>query len=245
MTKNITVQVVKDYDELSITAAKLFAGEVQAKPSGVFGFATGGTPEGMYASLIDMSKAGAIDLTKLTAFNLDEYFPIDPQNSQSYAYYMATKLFDAAGVPHDNRNMPSGTAACPTTECAQYEEKIRAAGGIDLQILGIGNNGHIGFNEPDSVFTSVTSHVALAEETTIANARYFERREDVPTHAISMGIKTIMMAKKILLLASGEPKAKILSAAINGPITPQVPASALQLHRDVTVIADACAAKYL
>ena len=245
MLKNITLHVAENYDELSKAAAILFAKKVNENPTGVYGFATGGTPEGMYAELVKMSEKNEVDLTKITAFNLDEYVPLSQDNPQSYFYYMASKLFDATGVPKKNRHIPKGDGANPQKESADYEKKITEAGGINLQILGIGTNGHIGFNEPANTFAGQTSYVALTPETIDANARFFEDINDVPKFAISMGIQTIMMAETLLLLASGQSKAKIMREALLGPITPQVPASALQMHRHVIVIADKEAAKYL
>jgi glucosamine-6-phosphate deaminase len=245
MLKNITLHIVEDYNALSKSAAQLFAEAVKAKPAGTYGFATGGTPEGMYEELTKMSAANEIDLTKITAFNLDEYVSLSRDNPQSYFYYMATKLFDAAKVPLQNRHIPQGDSPCPHNESAAYEEKINESGGIDLQILGIGTNGHIGFNEPSDTFAGQTSYVALAQETINVNARFFDDISEVPKYAISMGMQTIMMAETLLLLASGSSKAKILHEALTGPITPKVPASALQMHRNLIVIADKAAAKYL
>jgi len=245
MLKNITLHVVENYNALSITAAKLFAKTVNANPTGTYGFATGGTPEGMYEALTKMSAAKEVDLTKIAAFNLDEYASLTQDDPQSYCYYMAKKLFDPTGVPLQNRHIPKGDASCPHAESAAYEKKIIESGGIDLQILGIGTNGHIGFNEPAGTFAGQTAYVALAEETINVNARYFDNPNDVPRFAISMGIQTIMMAETILLLASGDSKAQIMREALMGPITPLVPASALQMHRHVIVIADKAAAKYL
>ena len=245
MTKNITVHVTPDYQSMSQMAAKLFAQTVSQNPKAVYGFATGGTPEGMYQDLVKMSQAGTVNISEITAFNLDEYTPLSPSNPQSYAHYRATKLFDHVGIPQSRRNIPKGDAPCPTAEAAAYETKIISAGGIHLQILGIGTNGHIGFNEPADTFPGPTAHVALTQSTIDANARYFNNITDVPKHAISMGMQSIMMAKSILLLASGSTKAKILSQALTGPITPQVPASVLQLHQNVTVIVDKPAAAFL
>lgn len=242
MQKNISLHIEEDYKGLSTLAANIFAQAVHSMPKGVYGFATGGTPEGMYKELVEMVKVGNLDMSQITAFNLDEYVPILPDNTQSYSYYMATKLFDAVGVT--NRNIPSGNALDNSHECIMYEKKIADCGGIDLQILGIGTNGHIGFNEPSDIFSCDTGYVELTQSTIDANARFFENSEQVPKHAISMGMKTIMMAEKLMLLASGESKAKILHDALTGPITPKVPASVLQLHRNVIVIADKAAATY-
>lgn len=243
---NIIIKITNDYSELSIQASQIFAQAVNANPAGSFGFATGSTPEGMYERLSQMCKNRETDLSQITAFNLDEYVSLKPCDPQSYHYFMSTMLFDAAGVPAQNRNIPSGDAPCPIAECAAYDSKIAKADTIDLQILGIGTNGHIGFNEPNpSYFPKQTSYVELAEATILANSRLFDDINDVPTHAITMGLQTIMMAKQIMLLASGESKAKIMREALFGPITPMVPASVLQLHQNVIVIADKAAAKYL
>ena len=246
MQKNITIHITNDYAEMSKLAAQTFAKAATANPRGVFGFATGSTPEGMYDELVKMSKAGESNFSQITAFNLDEYVPLASTDPQSYHYYMATKLFDHVGVPLQNRNIPKGDAPCPIAECTAYEEKLNQSGGIDLQILGIGTNGHIGFNEPNEThFPAYTQHITLAQATIDANKRYFADVKDVPTTAITMGLKSIMMAKTILLLASGESKAKIMSEALYGPITPMVPATVLQLHQNVIVIADKAAAEFL
>jgi len=244
MSPNITLFIENDYEQLSRKAARIFADSVRTNPVGSFGFATGGTPEGMYTEMIKMQKAGEADFSQLTAYNLDEYFPIEPDHHQSYEYFMANKLFDAIGLPHDKRNIPRGDAKDPHIEAAEYD--VLAIGSrIQMQILGIGNNGHIGFNEPSDYFRGATGHVALTQSTIDSNARYFDSPDDVPRHAITMGVKTIMMAETILLLASGEAKAPILWDALKGLITPLVPASILQMHRDVIVVADNAAAKHL
>jgi len=245
MQKNITLHIVEDYQALSKKAAQMFAAQVNNNPTGIYGFATGGTPEGMYEELCSMSAAGKVDMTKIMAFNLDEYVSLSQDDPQSYFYYMAKRLFDAVGVPHGNRFIPKGDTPDPIAECAAYEKKLAETSGINLQILGIGTNGHIGFNEPADTFAGQTGYVALAEETIQVNSRFFENESDVPRFAISMGMQTIMMAETLLLLASGDSKAKILREALVGPITPFVPASALQMHRNVIVIADKAAAKYL
>jgi len=234
-----------DYNEFSKRAAKIFAQAVKETPTGSFGFATGGTPMGMYEELIRQHKAGEINLSAITAFNLDEYYPISKTDPQSYAYYMAQNLFDAVGVPQENRNIPNGEAEDPLAEARLYDEKLENTPRLEMQILGIGANGHIAFNEPDGYFTSSTLYIPLTESTIEANSRFFESIEKVPKHAISMGIRPIMMAKRILLLANGAGKAEILKRALFGAITPQVPASVLQLHPDVTIVVDNDAASYL
>ena len=241
---NIKLYIENDYESLSRTAAEIFSGAVKANPTGTFGFATGGTPEGMYAEMIKMQQAGDADFSQLTAFNLDEYFPIEPSHPQSYGYYMANKLFDTINLPAERRNIPHGDAKDPQAEALAYDQLVLDAK-IQLQVLGIGHNGHIGFNEPSDSFRVQTGHVALAQSTVDANARYFESVTEVPRHAITMGIKTIMMASTIMLLASGEEKAPILWDALKGLITPLVPASVLQLHQNVIVVADIAAARHL
>ena len=243
MKKNIRIYVEKDYTAASKKACEIFAESARENPTGAFGFATGATPIGMYKELANLVKESKLDLTKIIAFNLDEYFPIKADDPQSYAYFMASNLFDAVNLPRENRNIPSGEAEDANEECKLYEEKISKSGGIKLQILGIGNNGHIGFNEPDNVFSRQTSFVRLADETVSANSRFFESTDMVPKHAITMGIHTIMMAEEILLIATGKVKAVILKDALEGPITPLVPASALQLHRNVSVVTDLEAGK--
>jgi len=244
MLNNITLHITNDYNELSLKAAQVFAAAVNANPTGNFGFATGSSPVGMYKELIKMSQKGEVNLQGITAFNLDEYYPLDPSDPQSYSYFMAENLFDAIELSSEKRNIPKGDAPDPIAECKRYEEKIASSGGINMQILGIGNNGHIGFNEPSDVFAGQTNYVQLAEDTITANARFFDNADDVPKHALTMGIQSIMMSKSILLVASGEGKAKILHEALTGAITPNIPASVLQLHPNVTIVADKTAAKY-
>jgi len=245
VTRNITLYIEKDYAALSQKAAMIFAQNVKFAPTAAYGFATGSTPEGMYEKTVQMHESGEIDFSKLTAFNLDEYYPISGDNPKSYKYFMATKLFDSIGLSPERRNIPDGESKDPKAECFAYEEKINACGGIELQVLGLGNNGHIGFNEPADIFTGATSYVQLSENTIQSNSRFFDKPGDVPRHAITMGIHSIMMAKRIMMLVSGEAKAGILRDALLGPITPLVPASALQLHRDVIVVADKAAATHL
>ncbi len=245
MFRNIRVVTEPDYDAMSRAAAEIFAEALKEKPNGVYGFATGGTPVGMYKELISMAEASEIDFSQVTTFNLDEYHPINPDDPQSYIYFMRQNLFNAVGLKDSQINIPNGTAADPVAECAAYEDKILNAGGIDLQILGIGNNGHIGFNEPSEAFTAQTNYTALTEMTVKANARFFNNADEVPKHAITMGIRSIMLAKRILLLCGGEGKASILHDALLGPITPLVPASILQTHPNVTVVTDKAAAALL
>jgi len=239
---NIKICIEKDYEGMSLRAAYIFATQVAKKPHGAFGFATGGTPVGMYKELIEKNKRGELDFSQMTTFNLDEYHPIKPDNNQSYRYFMEQNLFNHVNLKKDNINLLNGEAEDALLECKAYEDRIRLVGGIDLQILGIGNNGHIGFNEPDDYFSGSTSLVHLAESTIDANARFFENRDQVPRQAMSMGIRSIMSAKEILLLASGANKARIVADMLIGRVTPQVPASILQFHQNVTVVLDEAAA---
>jgi len=236
-----TIFVEQDYAALSKKAAQIFCDILNDAPTGAYGFATGSTPLGLYEELVKIHAEGSIDFSQITAFNLDEYFPISPDNEQSYAYYMAKNLFDVVGV--QNRNIPGGNIA--QKECEAYDSKLHAVNRLELQILGIGTNGHIGFNEPADHFPYFTHKVELAESTIQSNAVNFADISQVPRFALTMGIGAIMRAKNILLLANGEKKADILYQALYGPITPQVPGSVLQLHPAVTVICDKAAAKKL
>lgn len=234
--------IVRDYGELSRLAADLVAAALAAQPDAVLGLATGSTPVGLYAELIARSRAGTVDLRQVSTFNLDEYLGLGRDHPASYWQFMQKHLFRHVPVAPERIHMPHGDAPDPAAECRAYEAAIAAAGGIDLQVLGIGGNGHIGFNEPGAPFASVTRVVDLTTETIAANARFFPRPEDVPRQALSMGIHSIMQARRILLLASGGGKAAAVAASLTGPVTPAVPASVLQHHPDVTVIMDAAAA---
>ena len=242
MLRNITLHVEKDYDAVSRRAAEIFAADLRKKPDGVYGFATGSTAEGMYKILTEMKD---LDFTGITAFNLDEYHPIKKDDAQSYCYYMAQKLFNAVGVPLEKRNIPDGMAADPIRECADYERKIADAGGIDLQILGIGVNGHIAFIEPADRWRLHTEYVPLADATIESNSRFFADIKDMPRHAITMGAHSIMMVRRVMLLASGSSKAEAVKGALTGPVTPMLSGSILQFHPDVTVIVDQAAAAFL
>lgn len=239
------LNIVDSYDELSTKAASIVMNQLIQKPDTVLGLATGSTPEGLYQYLIQKYEEGLFNFNQTTSFNLDEYIGLGPEDPNSYRFYMEEHLFSKIDIPSDHINMPNGMAASPEKECQSYEYKIKAAGGIDIQILGIGRNGHIGFNEPSVDFKTGTHVVDLDDKTIQDNARFFENINDVPKQAISMGIKTIMSSKKILLLASGASKADILYKMIHGKITPSVPASILQLHKDVTIICDKDAAEVL
>ncbi len=239
------VMIVKDYDEMSKEAARTIAKQVRAKPNSVLGLATGGTPVGTYKELVHMHKKEGLDFSNVTTFNLDEYYGLGPDHPQSYYFYMFDNLFNHVNVDPKKVHIPDGLAKDTEAFCQGYEEKIKKAGGIDLQLLGIGRDGHIAFNEPGSSLTSRTCVVALAEETIKDNARFFEREEDVPRYALSMGCGTIAEAKKLLLLANGAGKADAVAAFIEGPITSQITASILQMHPDATVILDEAAASKL
>jgi len=229
---------VENYDEMSKKAATMVASQIILKPNSVLGLATGGTPQGMYEELIKMYNDRQIEFSETKTFNLDEYYRLNRENNQSYYYYMMINFFNHININKENINVPNGMAQNIEEECADYERRISEVGGIDIQVLGIGINGHIGFNEPNVSFEAQTHLVNLEEKTIEVNSRYFQSIEEVPTKALSMGIKTIMHSKKIVLLASGIAKAEAVAKAINGPISPEVPASILQLHEDVTIIVD-------
>lgn len=232
---------VKNYDAMSRQAANIISAQIILKPDSVLGLATGSTPIGAYQQLIDRYRMGDLDFSGIRSVNLDEYLGLSADDPRSYACFMRKNLFDAINIKPENTFIPDGCATDPTEECARYNQLIRALGGIDLQLLGIGNNGHIGFNEPGDCFAKETHPVRLTENTIAANARFFSSVEEVPKYAISTGIKNIMQAKRILLIASGSAKAGALFSTICGPITPAVPASILQLHENVTIVADEAA----
>lgn len=237
--------VVDNYEEMSKKSASMIASQVILKPNSVLGLATGDTPLGMYKELIKLYNHNEVDFKEVRTFNLDEYYGLNRENPQSYYTYMINNLFNNINIKRENINIPSGMAKNIDAACKEYESKIKEAGGIDMQVLGIGGNGHIGFNEPDVNFEAETHLVNLDEQTIEANSRFFESIEDVPVKAISMGIKTIMSSKKIILLANGIGKAEAIEKAVKGKINPSIPASILQLHNDVTVIIDKQAASRL
>ena len=229
----------KTEKEASISAANVMADVIKAKPNAVVGLATGSSPINMYGELIRMCREGEISFKNVKSVNLDEYVGLSPDHDQSYAYFMANNLFNHIDIDKTNTNLPSGLAKDPKAECERYDRVIESMGGVDIQLLGIGNNGHIGFNEPDSHFPKTTTLVKLTESTIDANSRFFASRDLVPTEAISMGIGQIMAAKKILLVAFGKGKADILEKSLFGHVTPEVPASILQFFKgDVVVCAD-------
>ena len=211
------------------------------KPDCILGLATGSSPIGTYKELIKRCEEGDLDFSQVQSVNLDEYKGLSRDNDQSYYYFMNHNLFDHINIDKANTHVPNGMESDAEKECANYEELIKSLGGIDLQLLGLGHNGHIGFNEPAEEFDKVTHCVDLQESTIEANKRFFASADDVPRQAYTMGIGTIMSAKKIVVVVSGEDKADIVKRAFSGPITPSVPASILQMHPDVTVICDAAA----
>jgi len=227
---------VKDYEEMSRKAADFIAAQIILKPNTVLGLATGSTPIGTYENLVRLNKDGCVDFSQVTSINLDEYYGLEPTHDQSYRYFMNKHLFSKINSNPENTHVPNGKADDIDAECRRYDNLIEKSGGIDLQLLGIGHNGHIGFNEPSDEFVPDTHCVSLTESTINANSRFFKSRDEVPRKAITMGIKAIMQAGKVLLIASGEDKKEILKKALFGPVTPRVPASILQLHRDLTVI---------
>ncbi|MBQ4516418.1 MAG: glucosamine-6-phosphate deaminase [Clostridia bacterium] len=226
----------ESYEQLSKFAANIIAAQVILKPDCVLGLATGSSPLGTYANLVKMCDAGELDFSKVTSVNLDEYAGLTGDNDQSYRYFMDTNLFSKVNIDRDKTHVPNGCAADLSKEGERYDELIKSLGGIDLQLLGIGLDGHIGFNEPDDVFTKETHLVTLDPSTIEANARFFASKDEVPTQAITMGMMSIMQVKKVLLIANGKNKKEILEKSLYGPITPQIPASILQLHKDLTVI---------
>lgn len=228
----------KDYDDMSAKAANIMASQIILKPNSVLGLATGSTPEGLYSRLIKKYNDGELDFSSIKTVNLDEYKGLTRDHDQSYYYFMNDKLFNHVNIDKANTNVPDGTKEDGDAECARYEEIIKSLGGIDIQLLGIGGNGHIGFNEPDDSFIRDTHCVKLTDSTIEANSRFFASKDEVPKFAYTMGIGSIMQAKKILLVASGKSKAKAVYDTICGPITPKVPASVLQLHPDAVIVAD-------
>ena len=225
-----------NYNDLSRKAANIISAQVILKPHCVLGLATGSTPIGTYKQLIDWYKKGDIDFSNVTSVNLDEYCGISGENPQSYRYFMNTNLFDHININKEKTYVPNGLASDYEEECLRYDNLINDLGGIDLQLLGIGHNGHIGFDEPDIAFEKTTHIVDLDQTTIEANSRFFQTIDEVPKQAITMGIKSIMHARHVLLVANGKDKEEIIHKALFGPITPDVPASILQLHPDLTVV---------
>lgn len=231
----------KDYVDMSRKAANIVSAQVIMKPNCVLGLATGSTPIGLYKQLVEWYNKGDLDFSEVMTVNLDEYKGLSRDNDQSYYYFMHQNLFDHVNIPAENTYLPNGMEPDSQKECQEYTDLLQSLGGVDLQLLGIGHNGHIGFNEPGEAFDKQVHCVNLTQSTIEANKRFFASADDVPKQAYTMGIKTIMQAKKILIVASGENKAEIVRDAFFGPITPKVPASVLQLHNDVTLVADEAA----
>ncbi len=230
-----------DYNDMSIKAANIISEQIKIKANSVLGLATGSSPLQIYKHLIDWYKKGELDFSQITSFNLDEYYGLSKENRQSYHYYMYDNLFNHININNQNVHIPDGDNKNAEQECLNYEKAILDVGGIDLQLLGCGHNGHIGFNEPSDIFYPSTHLVKLADSTIQANKRFFESEDEVPKYSYTMGIKTIMHAKKIIMIVSGESKKEIVKRAFFEPITPQVPASVLQLHRNFTLIVDKAA----
>jgi glucosamine-6-phosphate deaminase len=231
----------KDYKDMSRKAANILSAQVIMKPNCVLGLATGSTPIGTYDQLVEWYNKGDLDFSEVTTVNLDEYKGLGKDNEQSYYYFMHKHLFDRINIKPENTHLPDGTKSDSDKECKRYAELIHSLGGVDLQLLGLGHNGHIGFNEPGEAFETEVHCVNLSDNTINANKRFFASINDVPRQAYTMGIKTIMQAKKILVVVSGEDKADIVAKAFFGEVTPLVPASILQMHNDVTLVADEAA----
>lgn len=232
------VYKLENYDQMSEKAAQIIAKEMQQKPNCVLGLATGSTPIGIYKRLVQAHKDGNLDFSQVVTVNLDEYKGMAPDHEQSYYHFMCHHLFSHVNIDLKNVNLPDGLAADEFTECARYDAVLQAVGKRDIQVLGIGENGHIGFNEPSDIFTKTSYCAKLTDSTINANARLFEHKDEVPEYAYTMGIKQIVNAKTVIILASGEKKHAILKQALEGEITPMLPASILQLCENLIVITD-------
>ena len=239
------IYVTEDYQAMSRKVANLLAAQVMMKPDCVLGLATGSTPVGAYQRLVELYRAGDVDFSQVRSINLDEYVGLAPTHDQSYRYFMQSNLFDHVNIDPANTNVPQGLAEDPEAECRRYNQVIHDLGPIDLQLLGMGHNGHIGFNEPSDVFERETHVVDLAQSTIQANARFFASADEVPRQAMTMGVQTIMQARKVLVAVSGKDMAEIVKKAFTGPVTPQVPASILQMHPDVVLVGDKAALSLL
>ena len=235
------IYVGEDYKGMSRKAANIISAQIILKPDSVMGLATGSTPIGIYDQLVKWYEKGDLDFSSVVSINLDEYKGLSGDNDQSYRYFMNKHLFDRINIKKENTYVPNGLEPDSKKACQEYNDIIEKFGGIDMQLLGLGHNGHIGFNEPGEAFEKETHCVDLTKSTIEANKRFFEREEDVPKQAYTMGIKTIMQAKKILVVVNGEAKADIVERAFFGPVTPEVPASILQMHNDVTLVGDEAA----
>ena len=228
----------KDYEDMSRKAAAIIAAQIVLKPDCVLGLATGGTPVGIYKNLVNWYQGGDLDFSEVTSVNLDEYRGLPREHKESYWSFMHRNLFEHVNIKPEHINLPDGMNMDADAECARYDKVIESVGGIDLQLLGIGHDGHIGFNEPSNAFDLGTHCVKLTDETIDANQRFFNNREEVPREAYTMGTRTIMQARKVLMVVSGKDKAEIIKKAFYGPVTPEVPASILQMHPDFTLVAD-------
>lgn len=237
----MTIYKAKDYQDMSRKAANIISAQIIMKPDCVLGLATGSSPVGLYQQLIKWYEKGDLDFSKVTTINLDEYVGLSPTNTQSYRYFMNENLFNHVNIDKSRTFVPNGLELDADKACSDYNHIIKQSGGIDMQLLGLGNNGHIGFNEPGSAFECETHCIHLTTSTIEANRRFFNSEKDVPRMAYTMGIKNIMQARKILVIVSGESKANALKEALYGPVTPFMPASVLQLHTDVTIVADEAA----
>ncbi|MEG0857195.1 MAG: glucosamine-6-phosphate deaminase [Terrisporobacter sp.] len=231
----------KDYKDMSRKAANIISAQVIMKPNCVLGLATGSSPIGIYKQLIEWYKKDDLDFKEVVSVNLDEYKGLERDNNQSYYYFMHENFFRYINIKPENINIPNGMEMDEKKECENYNKTISDIGGVDLQLLGLGHNGHIGFNEPEEAFERETHCVDLSQTTIEANARFFNNKDEVPKQAYTMGIKTIMQAKKIVVVVSGEDKAEIVKKAFFGPVTPRVPASILQMHNDLTIVGDEAA----
>jgi len=232
------IYLTDDYAAMSRKAASIIASQVVLNPECVLGLATGSTPIGTYKELIARYESGELNFSGVKSVNLDEYVGLSPEHDQSYRYFMQTNLFNHINIKRENTNVPNGLAEDTDAECARYDSVMDSLGGIDLQLLGMGHNGHIGFNEPDDYFPLGTHAVDLQESTISANARFFASIDEVPRRALTMGIGSIMKVKAILVVVSGKDKAPIVKKAFAGPVTPNVPASILQMHPNVIVVGD-------
>ncbi|MBR6392972.1 MAG: glucosamine-6-phosphate deaminase [Eubacterium sp.] len=241
----MNVLVFDTEEQIGVAAGYYMCGQVLQKPESVLGLATGSTPLRAYEHMVSLYKQGAVDFSRVTTFNLDEYCRLDVKDKNSYHSFMYENLFNHINIHEENINFLNGNAWDLETECKNYENRIKAAGGIDIQLLGIGSNGHIAFNEPASAFQRWSHVVKLKESTIKDNSRFFDSIEDVPTEAVTMGIGSIMQAKRILIIALGQKKAKAIQQVIDGNVTPQCPASILQFHKDVTLMLDRDAASLL
>ena len=235
-----TMRIIRtaNYEEMSQQAANIIASQIILKPDCILGLATGSTPEGLYANLVEKNKCGDIDFSKVTTVNLDEYVGLSTDHEQSYRYFMNHNLFNHVNIDATRTFLPNGMAEDIDAECKRYDAMLAQLGGADIQLLGIGHNGHVAFNEPDDAFEPATHKVALSQSTIEANSRFFDSMDAVPKFAVTMGIGGIMSAKTLLLVASGKDKAEAVKAAVTGPVTPQVPASILQFHPNAIIVAD-------